>query len=78
MAAHGAFFVLNPISTFSWQVFVVRKCLGLDSVPILTDNDFYLQTRKHFKISNRDGLWVSFVSIAEAANDIRKSLELVE
>ena len=78
VAAHGAFFVLNPISTFSWQVFVVRKCLGLDSVPLLTDNDFYLQTRKHFKISNRDGLWVSFVSIAEAANDIRKSLELVE
>ena len=78
VAVHGGFFVLNPISTFSWQVFVVRMCLGLDSVPILRNNDFYIQNRKHLKMTDGDGLWVSFVSIAEAAKDIRESLQLAD
>ena len=35
VAAPGAFFIPNPMSKFSFQVFVVRSSLGLDSVPIL-------------------------------------------
>ena len=28
LSIHGDFYVLNPLSTFSWQAYVVRVCLG--------------------------------------------------
>ena len=76
VAVHGAFFLLNPMSTFSLQVFVIRSSLGLDSVPIMTNNDLYCQSRKHFESGARDGLWVSLESISDAAKDIRESLNI--
>lgn len=35
--------VLNPRSTFSWEIFVVRTALGLSSYPMVRNNDFYFQ-----------------------------------
>ena len=29
LSIHGDFYLLNPLSTFSWQVYVVRVCLGM-------------------------------------------------
>ena len=77
MATHGDFFILNPRSTFSWQVLIIRLCLGLESVPILIDSDLYLQDKKEYEGMHRDRLWVSFSSIVEAAKDLRKSIGVV-
>ena len=35
VAMHGELFLLNPRSTFSWEAYLVRVCLGLYSVPVL-------------------------------------------
>lgn len=43
LAIHADLFLLNPASTLSWTVFVVRAALGLDSVPALRQRDFYLR-----------------------------------
>ena len=43
LAIHSDLFLLNPRSTFSWQIYLVRVCLGLFSVPVVRGNDLYLQ-----------------------------------
>lgn len=43
VAMHGDLFVLNPRSTFSWTVFVVRTALGLESAPLLSNRNMYLR-----------------------------------
>ena len=78
MAIHGDFFLLNPRSTFSWQVFLIRNCLRLESVPILTNTDVFVQDEREYGAMHRDRLWVSFVSVVEAANHLRKSLNFVD
>ena len=77
MAIHGDFFILNPRSTFSWQVLLIRLCLGLESVPTLINSDLYLQDKKEYEAMHRDRLWVSYSSIVQAAKDLRKSLDIV-
>ena len=70
MAIHGDFFILNPRSTFSWQVLLIRLCLGLESVPTLINSDLYLQDKKEYEAMHRDRLWVSYSSIVQAAKDL--------
>ena len=68
LAIHADFFVLNPRSTYSWMIFVVRVALGLESVPVLRHQDVYLNP--HYKQHNNkmltNPLWVSFAQIVEA------------
>jgi hypothetical protein len=66
VAIHSDFFLLNPRSTFSWQIYLVRLCLALPSVPILKTNDFYLQSADEMK---GRGLWVSWWSAMAALMD---------
>lgn len=61
VAIHGDFFILNPRSTYSWTIFVVRAALGLTSVPVLPDHDFYL--RGPFEAFSRMP-WVGWRSVA--------------
>ena len=76
VAINGHFFILNPRSTFSWQAYVIRCCLGLESVPILVNADLYAQGGKEFEKQQKLGLWVSWVSILDAAKDVRNSLQI--
>ena len=64
MAIHSDFFIMNPRSTFSFEVFVIRTCLGLESVPVMKDKDFYVKASD--SISLKDPLWVTFGSIERA------------
>jgi hypothetical protein len=66
MAMHGDFFILNPRSTFSWQVYLIRVCLALESAPILRNTDLYVQDPGSYQKMNRSGLWVSWTSVLEA------------
>ena len=57
MALHADLFLLNPRSTFSWQVYVVRVVLRKTSVPVVRTNDMYMrQARSQLP-------WVSWTSI---------------
>jgi hypothetical protein len=33
IAMHGNFFLMNPLSTMTWPVFIVRSILGMKSAP---------------------------------------------
>jgi hypothetical protein len=72
LAMNSHFFVLNPRSTFSWQVYLIRLCLGLESVPILKNKDVYVSDEQDY--GGVKGLWVSWSSVVEAYNDIMKTL----
>jgi hypothetical protein len=63
VAMHGDFFILNPRSTFSWEIYIIRVVLGLQSVPLVTGNDFYLRKMP-------TDLWVSWTSTISAISGI--------
>lgn len=65
MAIHSDFFVLNPRSTFSWQIYLIRLLLSLPSVPVIKNNDFYMQRADEMAASKRD-VWVSWTSTLNA------------
>ncbi len=69
-------FILNPQSTFSWEIFIIHSCLGLDSVPIVHD-DFYMRKgkwKKHF-LNNEDKSsplrWVRWNEIDKLCKEYR-------
>jgi hypothetical protein len=65
-AIHSDLFVMNPRSTFSWQIFLVRSILSLTSLPILRNNDVFVQKMpEEFVAANRDYLWVNWLSVFE-------------
>lgn len=66
VAMHADFFIQNPRSTFSLQIFVVRVCLGLQSVPIVSNNDIFLQRVPQDLIAADRPLWVSWTSLQAA------------
>jgi len=79
IAMHGDLFVLNPRSTFSFQIYVIRTILGLDSVPLIDDHDIYCKTynisdlkscafREEYGKTN--SFWVSWSSIKEAVKSM--------
>ena len=41
MAVNSELFILNPRSTLSWQIYMVRSILGLPSVPSMPNKDMY-------------------------------------
>jgi hypothetical protein len=66
VSMHGDFFIQNPRSTFSWQIFVIRACFGLRSVPTVSNNDIYLQRVPQDLIAADRPLWVSWSSLHKA------------
>lgn len=74
LGMHGELFVLNPRSTFSWQIFVIREILGLHSVPLLRNNDYLVMQLSEYKREKRTGLVVSWLQIAESARQARLSV----
>ena len=76
IAMQGDFFILNPRSTFSWQIFLIRTVLGLESVPILKNKDIFVRNNPESdKFTDSEGLWVSWVNIIAESEKIRYSLE---
>ncbi|KAJ1440140.1 hypothetical protein B484DRAFT_162535 [Ochromonadaceae sp. CCMP2298] len=73
VAMHASLFVMNPRSTFSWQIFVVRTVLDLPSVPRLR-SDLYLQSEAEVRGADRP-LWVSWSSVGEAFDTMRPHLQ---
>lgn len=63
LAIHSDFFIQNPRSTFSWQIFVIRTILSLTSVPMIRNNDIFLQDLNKEK---RSHLWVNWFSLTDA------------
>lgn len=74
LGMHGELFVLNPRSTFSWQIFVIREILGLHSVPLLRNNDYLVMQLSEYKREKRTGLVVSWLQISESARQARLSV----
>jgi hypothetical protein len=76
LAIHSEFFIMNPRSTYSWEIFVVRECMRLESVPKVRGHDFYMQKYpedyNYYKRTIR--YWVSWTSIMEACQDILSTL----
>jgi hypothetical protein len=79
VSIHSEFFILNPRSTFSWQIYVIRVILGLESVPVLEDFDVFVKAYapkdlvgcefKNITAVKPDyhSFWVSYLSIIDAA-----------
>lgn len=66
---NAGFSILNPASTFSFEIFIMRSILGLDSVPTPPTKDLYLQYRVEYEESTTrdwDGMWVSWKTIKQA------------
>lgn len=66
VAMHADFFIQNPRSTFSLQIYIVRVCLGLQSVPIVSNNDIFLQRVPQDLLAADRPLWVSWTSLQAA------------
>jgi hypothetical protein len=67
LAMHSDLFIMNPRSTFSWQIFVVRACLALESVPFMRyPFDLYLQKYPEELQKDNRQPWVSWSTIIEA------------
>ena len=48
VAIQAELFILNPRSTFSWQIYLVRTILGLKSVPVLKSKDVFCQKQSEY------------------------------
>ena len=72
VSMHGDFFVSNPLSTFSWEIFIVRLCLSLESVPVIATNDLYMMHGDGFAHYKRDlhDRWVSWTSAMQALDTL--------
>jgi hypothetical protein len=79
MLLNADFALLNPRSTFSWEVFVVRAALGLLSVPkpVGTDLYFFSEAEAHHPIHRKYVTWVSWETIDRAVDRISVKNKLV-
>jgi hypothetical protein len=59
--------ILNPKSTLSWQIFVIRECLGLESVPKLQDTDLLMRTATDHPKQQ----WINWKDIINACKELR-------
>lgn len=72
IAVNADFFVLNPRSTFSFEIHAIRVILGLQSVPLPPTKDLYMLSSADYKKKSAagaegwNGLWVNWVSLDDA------------
>lgn len=75
LAIHGDFFILNPRSTYSWYVFVVRCALGLKSVPLIRNRDLFFYSDEDYENFFGGKRWVGHYDIIRVMSELRRSLE---
>lgn len=66
MCINSDFFVLNPRSTFSLQIMAMRLILSLPSVPIIRNNDIFLQKVPEDLENAHRNLWITWDSMVAA------------
>ncbi len=71
---HSDLFIMNPASTFSWQVYVVRTALGLKSVPTLRDNIFDCTLGAVYSEKFNHN-WVNWLTIENVAKRLNQHLQ---
>ena len=80
IAMNADFFIMNPMSTFSLEIYIIRLCLSLKSIPVIRNNDLYMRKiPDELKSENRDGLWVSWLSVIDAKNynqEVHESIDM--
>lgn len=80
VAINSDFFIMNPMSTFSLEIYIIRLCFSLRSIPIIKNNDFYMRKIPDELISDkRDGLWVNWISVIDAKNynkEVHESIDM--
>lgn len=69
----GDLFIQNPRSTFSFQIYIIRVCLGLPSVPRMANNDLYVQRVPQDLVAADRPLWVSWLSMQKAYDGLMSS-----
>lgn len=72
VAMMSEFFILNPRSTFSWEIYLIRLALGLQSVPVMTTKDVYVLHPDDYRKQNNT-LWVNWVSSKDAVGRIKST-----
>lgn len=77
VAMQADLFIQNPRSTFSLQIYVVRTCLGLLSVPTLPGNDIYVQRIPYDLETAHRPLMVSWSSLQAALKVMSASLSVI-
>jgi hypothetical protein len=75
LAILGDFFIMNPRSTFSWSIYVVRVVLGLESVPIVKNRDLYFDSDADYDKNWLGRRWVSAHNIVEAARKLHLQIQ---
>jgi hypothetical protein len=70
VSMNADFFILNPTSLLSWNIFLMRSLLGFDSVPVLLGRDIFFNPVP----VGTDGLWVNWKSIIEASARLRQRI----
>ena len=72
LAINSNFFILNPRSTFSFQVYVIREIFHLKSVPIPNKNQdmFYKSEKEYIRDDMIEQKWVSYQNIEQIAKEI--------
>lgn len=75
LAIHGDFFILNPRSTYSWYVYVVRTALGLESVPTIRNRDLFFYSDEEYEQHMDGQRWVTQQDIVEEMKNIEKLLK---
>lgn len=73
IAIHSDLFILNPRSTLSTFIYVVRVALGLgkSSVPRISNRDIYCFTKKEYKIFMKFQKWISYDDILRIYDEIQ-------
>jgi hypothetical protein len=54
VAMHADLFILNPRSTFSWQIYCVRVILGLQSVPVMERKDLFVTKKAQYDALSKE------------------------
>jgi hypothetical protein len=82
VSMNAELFVLNPRSTFSWQIYLVRVILGLPSVPSMQHKDVFCEQQSAYDARRvkqgkeagagappYNGQWVSWASVKAAREE---------
>lgn len=54
VAMHADLFILNPRSTFSWQIYCVRVILGLPNVPVMEQKDLFVTKKAQYDALSKE------------------------
>jgi len=68
VAMHADLFILNPRSTFSWQIYCVRVILGLSSLPVMEGKDLFVtKTAQYDALSKEQSTYLQQLKDKESS-----------